>query len=219
MSLFENIQITPSILSADFTCLKKQLDILRKENIDIIHLDIMDGHFVPNISFGPEISGQIQRAYPEILLEAHLMITDPNKYIPFFIKEGIRAFSLHAEINPDLKSLKAIYKDILLGIAINPDTDYEKLMPYAEIADWFLIMSVQPGFGGQKFNEKVLEKVKKLRKNPVTKNKPIQVDGGINIDNIREVKEAGANLFVVGSALVKAASIENYLEKLRNHIK
>ncbi len=217
---FLNItQITPSILSADFIYLAKPLEELLYNDIKVLHLDIMDGHFVPNISFGPELASQINKAYPDFFLEAHLMITNPENYIKPFMDAGVKAFSVHAEIKPDIKRLKEIAGEgIPIGLAINPPTDIEVLNPYLDKADWFLVMSVMPGFGGQRFNTSALPKIKYLRGNAETRHKPIQVDGGINLSNIKMVQVEGASLFVVGSALLRAASITEYLLKLQSEI-
>ena len=206
--------ISPSLLSADFTKLKEDIKLVEKLGVQRLHLDVMDGHFVPNLTFGPFIISQI-RNITKLHLETHLMIENPNEYISEYAKAGSDTIIIHYEashnIKKDLQEIKSYNKNA--GIAINPDTEYKLLMPYLEYLDYILIMSVFPGFGGQKFIESTLESMKYLVDNTRNHNITIGVDGGVNLSTIDRIYKTGIDVTVVGSALYGSSNVEErYLE-------
>ena len=209
-----NRKISPSLLSANFTQLSEDIRIVEKLGVERLHLDVMDGHFVPNLTFGPFIISQI-REITSLHLETHLMIENPDKYISEYAKAGSDTIIIHYEasqnIKKDLQEIRSYNKKA--GLAINPSTDSELLKPYLDNLDYILIMSVFPGFGGQKFIEATLETMKYLK--GITKKHDIiiGVDGGVNLSTIDRVYQAGADITIVGSALYGAKNIEKrYLE-------
>jgi ribulose-phosphate 3-epimerase len=200
-------KIAPSVLGADFSRLGDEIKDCDRLNVDWLHLDIMDGHFVPNISFGPGIVKTIDRLTKKFL-DVHLMLSQPEKYFEPFAKAGADLISFHIEVKPDprryVKTLKQL--GVKTGITLNPKTSIQKVLPYLEYFDLLLIMSVQPGFGGQAFIESVLPKVEKARKH-IDKNKLktlVEIDGGIDGDNAQRVVEAGVDVLVIGSAFFNA---------------
>jgi len=201
--------ISPSLLSADFTKLAEQVNELEVAGVSRLHLDIMDGHFVPNLSFGPFIINQINEI-TNLHLETHLMITEPNRYFDDYIKAGSDTLIFHYEaslnIENDLKYIQS--KGVKSGIAINPDTKIEGLVKYLDYLDYILIMSVFPGFSGQSFIESTLEKMKTLSEICKEKSILIGVDGGVNLSTIDKVYESGADITIVGSGLFKADNIQ-----------
>ena len=197
-------KICPSILSADFADLKNQLKEAEKGGADIIHCDVMDGNFVPNISFGAKIISDVNKI-TDLPLDVHLMINDPGKYIDEFHKAGADFISVHIENNMHLNRTISQIKDkgIKAGVVLNPST---------------LIMSVNPGFGGQKFIPNCLDKIKKLKELISLNNYDcnIEVDGGIGSDNIKEISEAGADMFVCGSSVFNASGISESVRNLKS---
>ena len=197
--------ISPSLLSANFIDLKKDIRIVEKLGMERIHLDVMDGHFVPNLTFGPFIIKQI-RKMTNLHLETHLMIENPSKYIEDYAKAGSDTIIIHYEasknIEDDLKMIKDLGKSA--GIALNPDTDYRKIIKYLDCLDYILIMSVFPGFGGQSFIESTLESMKGLVKATKNKNILIGVDGGVNLKTIKNVYKTGIDITITGSAFYGA---------------
>ncbi len=209
-----NRNISPSLLSANFTDLKKDISLVEDLGVDRLHLDVMDGHFVPNLTFGPFIISQI-RKITKLHLETHLMIKNPDKYIEEYAKAGSDTIIIHFEASnnviKDLKEIKSYGK--MSGIAINPDTDYKLLKPYFNYLDYILIMSVFPGFGGQSFIESTIDTMKYLVNNTKNHNITIGVDGGVNPSTIDRVYETGIDVTIVGSALYGASNVkERYLE-------
>ena len=203
-------KICPSILSADFADLKNQLKEAEKCGADIIHCDVMDGNFVPNISFGAKIISDVNKI-TDLPLDVHLMINDPGKYIDEFHKAGADFISVHIENNMHLNRTISQIKDkgIKAGVVLNPSTPVFLLEDIIEYADYVLIMSVNPGFGGQKFIPNCLDKIKKLKELISLNNYDcnIEVDGGVGPDNIKEISEAGADMFVCGYSVFNASGI------------
>jgi ribulose-phosphate 3-epimerase len=193
------MKLFPSILSADFACLKQDLDPL-VDVVDQLHLDVMDGHFVPNISFGPPVVEAVSNQYENFQWDAHLMISKPEDYVDEFVKLGMDWISVHAEVDPDLNYLSGELRGTgtKLGLAFNPSTPVSELVPHLNQIDYVVAMTVQPGFSGQSFREDVLDKIKRLRKQFEG---PIQVDGGIGEETIERASDAGADWFVSGSSV------------------
>ncbi len=195
------IKIAPSILNCDFANLKELIRLVEKAGVDMLHLDIMDGHFVPNISFGPQVVKSIKKI-TRLPLDVHLMIENPEKFIPTFARTGagIITVSIETCTNPG-EQIGAIKKEGLeAGMAINPDTPVESLSNYLNQIDMALLMTVEPGFGGQKFISSVLSKIADVR-DYISKNRldvDIQVDGGIDLNTARSAVENGANILVAG---------------------
>ena len=210
--------IAASLLSADFAELKNEIRSVEQGGADWLHLDVMDGHFVPNITFGPFIAGAIRKV-TKLPLDAHLMITDPLKYAPEFAKAGADYITIHAEVIDDLASAIAQLKKLKVkaGLSVNPETPLDKVLPVIGEIDLFLVMSVHPGFGGQKFMPEVLDKVriiKKLKDQGKTK-AVISIDGGINPETSRLAREAGAEVLVAGAAIFGARDRAAQIKAIR----
>ena len=201
-----DIKISPSILSADFRRLGVEIQNLEKAKADLIHIDVMDGHFVPNITIGPEVISKL-RKYTSLPFDVHLMIAPVDKFIKNFADSGADIITIHPEATDNLensiKKIKTLKKKA--GVSLNPETSIEKVLPVLKQIDLVLIMSVNPGFGGQKFIKETLEKVKILRKEIDSKkyNTQIEIDGGINFENAKMAKEAGVNILVSGTTIFK----------------
>jgi ribulose-phosphate 3-epimerase len=213
--------VFPSILSTNFFNLQAKLSEFEKSRIDFIHLDIMDGHFVENISFGPSIAQAIKEKFP-FSLDAHLMVSNPAKMIPYFIEAGADWLSFHVEADDNCEDLIEIIKksNRHAGLVLNPDTPLELIQPFLKKIDYILLMSVFPGFGGQKFIPATLERVRQLKKELLSQKSAclLQVDGGITLENVSLLKEAGADLFVIGTHLFNADNIEEKIGQLLNRL-
>jgi ribulose-phosphate 3-epimerase len=216
------IKLAPSILDADFTCLERELRKIESGGADLIHLDIMDGNFVPNISFGPKIVESI-KSKTSLPLEVHLMIEKPENHIKSFINAGGDIIIVHYETSKHLdKLIQTINKaDVKSGIALIPATPLNVIEYLINKIDILLIMAVNPGFGGQKFIPEMFTKIEKARKIIDNQKKSISlaVDGGINLDNISKVVKAGANIIVVGQIIFKSANSEETTKKIKNILK
>ncbi|MBR4315164.1 MAG: ribulose-phosphate 3-epimerase [Lachnospiraceae bacterium] len=200
--------LAPSLLSANFYNLEKDLSILKAENIKYLHLDVMDGMFVPNISLGvPVIESIKKNTKDDFVLDTHLMVERPERYIMNFKKAGADILTIHQEATKDYCEVVAIIKEqgMKAGISVNPETDIKKIDDCLKIVDLVLVMSVHPGFGGQKFIENSLDKVKYLQemRNKKGFKYKIEIDGGITIENVRNVCETGVDIVVAGSAVFK----------------
>ena len=200
------IKISPSILSADFSKLGNEIRSLEKAKADLIHIDVMDGHFVPNITIGPEVINKL-RKYTSLPFDVHLMIAPVDNFIKNFADAGADIITIHPEATNDLVSsiekIKSYNKKA--GVSLNPETPVDKILNVLELIDLALIMSVNPGFGGQKFMKETLEKVKILRKEIDKKNlkTEIEIDGGINFENSKMAKAAGVDILVSGTTIFK----------------
>jgi len=218
--MIKNI-LAPSILNADFSCLREILAMLEKSRIDLLHLDVMDGNFVPNISFGPMIVETVSQN-TSIPLSVHLMIENPEKYIDSFSQTMDRndCLIVHVEACKHLDNTLQIINDsgLKTGVALNPSTPLESIKYVLDKLNTILIMTVNPGFGGQKFIPAMLSKIKTARKMVIESKKEIdiQVDGGINLENILEVKQSGANILVVGSEIFKSVHPEKTIKEIKN---
>tara|TARA_B110000116_G_scaffold270610_2_gene289105 strand:+ start:509 stop:1159 length:651 start_codon:yes stop_codon:yes gene_type:complete len=214
----KNRIISPSLLSANFTKLDRDIKVVEEAGVDRLHLDVMDGHFVPNLTFGPFIINDI-RKITNSHLETHLMIETPRKYFDDYINAGTDTLIFHAEASDDIPSdLKYIKeKNVLAGLAINPDYDYRKLSKYYHLLDYILIMSVFPGFGGQSFIDKTLNSMSYLVNATNDFNTIIGVDGGVNLDTIDRVYKTGIDVTIVGSGLYGANNIKKRFNSLMGH--
>ena len=202
----KKIQISPSILSADFSQLKNEIKKLEQAGADMIHVDVMDGHFVPNLTIGPPVIKSL-RNHTNLPFDVHLMISPVHKYIKDYADAGANIITIHPEATNDLKKSIKHIRDLgkKVGVSLNPETSVKTIENFLEDIDLVLIMSVHPGFGGQKFMPEVLGKVRKLR-NIINEKKlelDIEIDGGINFDNNKMVIEAGANILVSGTTIFK----------------
>lgn len=215
--------LAPSILSGDFKCLGEQLKITEEAGAQYIHFDVMDGMFVPSISFGMPVLASIRGVTGQVM-DVHLMIEEPVRYVEEFAKCGADIITVHLEACRDLS--ETLYKihacGVKAGISIKPATPVEALLPYLDRAEMFLVMSVEPGFGGQAFIPESLDKIRKLRKLLDERNLPadLEVDGGIYPSNVAEVLEAGANVIVSGSGVFKNEirdNTEKFMEILRSY--
>ena len=217
----KKIQISPSILSADFSQLGNEIKRLEEGGADMIHVDVMDGHFVPNLTIGPPVIKALKKK-SSILFDVHLMISPVHKYIEAYSDAGADIITIHPEATNDLKSsiLKIKELNSKVGVSLNPETKIDVILSHLEIIDLVLIMSVNPGFGGQKFMPEVLNKIKELKKIKGQKNLDfdIEIDGGINFENSKLAIEAGANILVSGTTIFKSnnGDIKKNIELLKS---
>ena len=215
-----SVKIAPSILSADFSKLGNEIRDLEKAKADLIHIDVMDGHFVPNITIGPEVIKKL-RKHTSLPFDVHLMISPVDNFITSFADAGADIITIHPEATNDLvnsiKKIKSCNKEV--GVSLNPKTSIDKVLPILNLIDLVLIMSVNPGFGGQKFIKETLEKVKILRKEIDSKNykTKIEIDGGINFENAKIAKDAGVDILVSGTTIFREnhGDLKKNIQKLR----
>jgi ribulose-phosphate 3-epimerase len=197
-------RIAPSILSADFTRLGEEIRRVEEAGADLIHFDVMDGHFVPNISIGIPVLKAV-RKITRLPLDAHLMISEPARYVAEFVKAGANSISVHTEVCHDLRAIAAQIRSAgaRVSIAINPETEPDRVLECADALDMILVMSVHPGFGGQEFIPDTLDKVRSIRRGLERRGieLDLEIDGGIKVDNVADAAEAGANVFVSGSGI------------------
>jgi ribulose-phosphate 3-epimerase len=212
------VAIAPSILSADFARLAEQIRLVEEGGADLLHVDVMDGHFVPNLTIGPPVVQSIRKA-TKLPLDAHLMIEEPDRYIDEFAAAGVNMMSVHVEAVPHLHRTVTAIRDLGVspGVVLNPATPVghlEEILPYA---DFVLVMSVNPGFGGQKFIGSSLDKIRRLRAMILDRglNVRIEIDGGIGPDNVGEVVQAGAEIIVAGTAVFGGPDPADAVRRLR----
>jgi len=216
------IKISPSILSADFSKLGEEIIALEKAGADYIHIDVMDGHFVPNITIGPEVIRRL-RSVTKLVFDVHLMISPVNNFIRDFANAGADIITFHPEATENMSETISLIKKLgkKVGVSLKPKSQISLIEDYLNDIDLILIMSVEPGFGGQKFMPEVLDKVRKLRNfiNEKKLNIDIEIDGGINFDNSKKAKEYGANILVSGSTVFKEhdGNLKKNIQLLRSN--
>ncbi len=214
-------KIAPSILSADFARLGDEVRRVEEAGADLIHFDVMDGHFVPNLSIGVPVLKSL-RKITRLPLDAHLMISEPARYLKAFVEAGANSISVHAEVCDDLPMIAARIQELgaRASVAINPETPVERVLAAAEHLDMILVMSVHPGFGGQGFIAASLEKLRAVRREIERRGLKVdvEVDGGVKIDNIAAVAEAGANVFVSGSGIFGHENYQQIIAEMRTRV-
>lgn len=214
--------IAPSILSADFGRLCEEIKLAEQAGVDMIHIDVMDGHFVPNITVGPLIVEAVRKA-TKLPLDVHLMITNPEEYISDFVKAGANILTVHAEACVHLHRTVWQIKEhnIKAGVSLNPATPLNTVEEIIQDIDLLLIMSVNPGFGGQQFIPSCLDKIKRAKSIILRRGFSVlvEVDGGVKLENAREIVQAGADILVMGSAFFGERDYKKFMEKLRKHLK
>ena len=198
------IKLTPSLLAADLMNLGGAIGMMGRDGLDQLHFDVMDAHFVPNLSFGPDFCREIHRQHPEMKIDVHLMMDNPQNYLDEFAQYGASSITVHEEIGGDLagmiRRIQAL--KVKAGLSVKPGTSVETLLPYRDQLDLVLIMTVEPGFGGQKFMPEEVEKIRFLRRAGFRGD--IAVDGGVSIQNAPLLAEAGATLLVMGTSYFRA---------------
>ena len=217
----KKIQISPSILSADFSQLANEIKRLENGGADMIHVDVMDGHFVPNLTLGPPVIKSLKK-HSSILFDVHLMISPVHKYIKAYADAGADIITIHPEATNDINSSISLIKELnkKVGVSLNPETKVDIIIEHLDKIDLVLIMSVNPGFGGQKFMPEVLSKVEELKNLRTARNLDfdIEIDGGINFENSKMAIRAGANILVSGTTIFKSnnGDIKKNIELLKS---
>ena len=194
------IELAPSLLAADWLHLGRDVAAMLENQVDLLHFDVMDAHFVPNLSFGPSLCQAIHRRFPQCRLDVHLMMDNPEKYLSAFARAGAYTITLHREVLAEPRRvMEAVRREkVRCGLSVKPGTGAETLLPYLDILDYILIMTVEPGFGGQKFMPEQVDKIRLLRQAGFAGD--ISVDGGVNLENAPLLAAAGANVLVMGTA-------------------
>lgn len=215
------MKISPSILACDFSRLGDEVVAMEQAGAEMIHIDVMDGHFVPNISLGPVVISSLRKR-TDIFFDVHLMISDPYRYAEEFVKAGAQLITFHLEADSDVERTIAYIKKlgVKAAVSLKPATSAEAVFPYLKDLDMVLVMTVEPGFGGQKFMGDMLPKIAAIRQECRRQGRPaldIQVDGGIDRETVREVSQAGANVFVAGSALFRQSDYQAAVTELREN--
>lgn len=212
------MKIAPSMLSCDFSQMGNQTQKMDKAKADFIHLDVMDGHFVPNLTFGAPVIKAI-RPFTELPFDVHLMISNPLDYIDDFAKSGADIITFHIEADSPIKETieKIKSHNILAGLVIKPNTPAEAIFPYLEMLDWVLVMTVEPGFGGQSFMAEHLIKVKQIKEQckKIGKEIVVEIDGGVGVDNIKQAHLAGVDVCVAGTSVFKAEDTQKAISDLK----
>lgn len=213
--------LAPSILSADFCRLGEQVSLIEGAGVKYLHIDVMDGVFVPSISFGMPIIKSL-RQNSKMFFDVHMMVTKPERYVEEMIKCGADMVTIHVEACDCIKeTIETIHaKRAKAGLALNPETPVEEVLPYASLVDMILVMTVHPGFGGQKYIPECTDKIRAVRKyiNDNNLNCDLEIDGGVNLENTKMNLEAGANVLVAGSAVFKGDIVDN-IKKFHNFMK
>lgn len=213
------IKIAPSILSSDFSNLESEIKRLEKSNADIIHIDVMDGHFVNNITIGPAVISSI-RDKTNLLFDIHLMIEEPDRYLKEFVKSGADLVTIHYESSCDIRKTLEMIKQTgkMAGLALKPKTEAKVIEEYLDVLDLVLVMTVEPGFGGQAFIKDMLPKIKQVRKYIESRERSIylEVDGGINEVTAKDVMSCGVNVIVAGSYIFKSDDYEHQINMLKS---
>lgn len=214
----EEVAILPSLLAADFACLGAEARRAQEAGAEALHIDIMDGHFVPNLSMGPDVVAMAKRTV-SIPLSVHLMLSNPGRHIEKFVKAGADVLLIHVEIEGDIRTMLKQIRDLGArpGITVNPGTPAESSWPYLEYADEILCMTVNPGYGGQSFMHSVLPKIQSIRDH-IRRNgfcMDVSVDGGIDLDTVTLAARAGCNVFIAGTTLYRAADMPAAIRQMR----